>query len=93
MLRRLRRWLGWDSDKSSAARIARPAQPASPLGNPTPAKKPAAAGILQNPRLLDTIDNPKSPPNHPSEDGFDPYNTGAFNRSAAWEKIGKRFKR
>ncbi|HLF09741.1 MAG TPA: hypothetical protein VJA26_00885 [Gammaproteobacteria bacterium] len=93
MLRRLRRWLGWDADKSSAARVARPAQRVSAPGNPTPAKKPAATGILHNPRLLDTIDNPKSTPDRPSKDGFDPYNTGAFNRSATWDKISKRFKR
>ena len=28
----------------------------------------------------------------PTGDGFDPYNTGAFNRSASWERIGRNKK-
>ncbi|HSG67003.1 MAG TPA: hypothetical protein VLD39_18495 [Gammaproteobacteria bacterium] len=30
------------------------------------------------------IDSPKD------DDGFDPYNTGMFNRSGSWERINKR---
>jgi hypothetical protein len=26
----------------------------------------------------------------PKDDGFDPYNTGTFNRSGSWERINKR---
>ena len=42
------------------------------------------AEVLDNPRL--TLDKP-------ADDGFDPYNTGAFNRSASWDRIGRQRKR
>lgn len=42
---------------------------------------------------LDVLDNPRLTLDKPSDDGFDPYNTGAFNRSASWEKIGRNKKR
>jgi hypothetical protein len=42
---------------------------------------------------LDLLDNPKLTLDKPPDDGFDPYNTGAFNRSASWDKIGRQRKR
>jgi hypothetical protein len=39
---------------------------------------------------MDVLDNPKLSLDRPANDGFDPYNTGAFNRSQSWEKIGRR---
>jgi hypothetical protein len=52
---------------------------------PKPPKKPRSpADVLDNPSL--TLDKP-------GQDGFDPYNTGAFNRSASWERIGRQRKR
>jgi hypothetical protein len=42
---------------------------------------------------LDVLDNPKLTLDKPTDDGFDPYNTGAFNRSTSWDKIGRRRKR
>ena len=43
---------------------------------------------------LDVLDNPKltleRPTTTTTEDGFDPYNTGAFNRSASWERISRK---
>lgn len=36
------------------------------------------------------LDNPLLSLDRPTEDGFDPYNTGAFNRGASWERIGRR---
>jgi hypothetical protein len=38
---------------------------------------------------MDVLDNPRLTLDRPTEDGFDPYNTGAFNRSTSWEKIGR----
>ena len=35
------------------------------------------------------LDNPELSLNGPQDEGFDPYNTGAFNRSSSWEKIAK----
>lgn len=51
---------------------------------PKPKKPRSPADVLDNPSL--TLDKP-------GQDGFDPYNTGAFNRSASWEKIGRQRKR
>jgi hypothetical protein len=66
-----------------AAKPAAPSHqaPAKPAADPKkPKKDRAPMDVLDNPRL--TLDRPK-------DDGFDPYNTGAFNRSTSWEKIGK----
>jgi hypothetical protein len=38
---------------------------------------------------MDVLDNPRLTLDRPNDDGFDPYNTGAFNRSQSWEKIGR----
>jgi len=42
---------------------------------------------------LDLLDDPRLSIEKPPEDHFDPYNTGAFNRSASWEKISRQKKR
>lgn len=42
---------------------------------------------------MDVLDNPSLTLDRPSGDGFDPYNTGAFNRSTSWERIGRHKKR
>lgn len=42
---------------------------------------------------MDVLDNPSLTLDKPGQDGFDPYNTGAFNRSTSWEKIGRQKKR
>ena len=59
----------------------KPGQPRAPQTPKPQPKKKSTAEILDNPLL--TLDRPK-------QDGFDPYNTGAFNRSASWERIGRR---
>ena len=105
LLERLKRWLGWNSDSglldfsalSSRLRGAPPApKPAPPTVTVRPAENPPApaqrrtkterspADVLHNPRL--TLDKP-------ADDGFDPYNTGAFNRSQSWDRIGRQRKR
>lgn len=38
----------------------------------------------------DLLDNPSLKLEAGQEDGFDPYNTGTFNRSGSWERINKR---
>ena len=38
----------------------------------------------------DLLDNPSLRLDNGQDDGFDPYNTGTFNRSGSWERINKR---
>jgi hypothetical protein len=53
-------------------------------------KRPADAKKPKKERTpIDVLDNPRLTLDRPNDDGFDPYNTGAFNRSQSWEKIGK----
>jgi hypothetical protein len=66
------------------APAARKAAPPGPADHKPKAKPRAPMDVLHNPSL--TLDKP-------SADGFDPYNTGAFNRSASWERIGRQKKR
>jgi hypothetical protein len=109
MLKFLKRWLGWDADSTlfdfSDLRARQP--PTMPtLGQstaPTHAVKqqtapPSAAPAQRrdkpkerDPR--DVLDNPRLTLDKPADDGFDPYNTGAFNRSTSWERIGRHKKR
>src|SRR5262245_42334208 len=50
--------------------------------------KPAAPKKAKKDRApMDLLDNPQLTLDRPTGDGFDPYNTGAFNRSTSWEKI------
>ncbi len=58
--------------------------------------EPAAAGQRRTKTErapLDVLNNPRLTLDKPVDDGFDPYNTGAFNRSTSWEKIGRQRKR
>lgn len=40
--------------------------------------------------VAEKLDNPELSLDIPKDDGFDPYNTGTFNRSGSWERINKR---
>ncbi|MEO8467396.1 MAG: hypothetical protein ABI640_18890 [Gammaproteobacteria bacterium] len=105
MLKLLKRWLGWDADSALFDfSDLRPRQPPAQrtLGagtTPPPAVKQQPAPPAQrrdkskerNPR--DVLDNPRLTLDKPADDGFDPYNTGAFNRSTSWERIGRQKKR
>jgi hypothetical protein len=102
-LKRLKRWLGWDTDSGLldfSDLGARP-RPAPPAPKPPPAvNKARSAGQTAKQRRpkpqrnpLDVLDNPRLTLDKPGDDGFDPYNTGAFNRSASWERIGRQRKR
>jgi hypothetical protein len=106
MLKFLRRWLGWDTDSSLFDFSELRDQPPTPSvrsrgASPpvTPAARSAANAPKAPPRKrrerdpLDVLDNPRLTLDKPPDDGFDPYNTGAFNRSASWEKIGRQRKR
>ncbi len=42
------------------------------------------------PSGVDTFDNPDLSVQPEPDTGFDPYNTGTFNRSGSWERINKR---
>jgi hypothetical protein len=109
MLKRIRRWLGWESDASwldprELPRTHKPKEPPAPQNVQAsfPAARPGDGSRTQAPRSerpkkgrdpRDVFDNPKLTLDKPADDGFDPYNTGAFNRSASWDKIGRQRKR
>ena len=108
MLKFLKRWLGWDADSTLFDfSDLRPRQsPTSIVAHsptPIPTVKPPAApsSTAPSPRRdkakerdpLDVLDNPRLTLDKPVDDGFDPYNTGAFNRSTSWERIGRQKKR
>ena len=109
MLKLLKRWLGWDADSTlfdfsdlrprQPPTLHTPGQSAAP---PTAAKRQAAPpgaapaqrrdkSKRRDPR--DVLDNPRLTLDKPVDDGFDPYNTGAFNRSTSWDRIGRQKKR
>lgn len=109
MLKLLKRWLGWDADSALFDfSDLRPRQPPAlhTLGQsaappPVIKQQPAPPGAAppqrrdrskeRDPR--DVLDNPRLTLDKPADDGFDPYNTGAFNRSTSWERIGRHKKR
>ena len=103
MLKQLKRWLGWESE-SDLLDFARASL--RPQSAPPAPKAPAApqARSIEQPaapakpakterEVLDVLDNPHLTLDKPPDDGFDPYNTGAFNRSASWDRIGRQRKR
>lgn len=101
MLKLLKRWLGWDTDAGLldladfGLRPRTPPPPKPPIVTHRPAEKTAAPPRRPKPERtpLDVLDNPRLSLDKPGDDGFDPYNTGAFNRSASWERIGRQRKR
>lgn len=104
MFKRLKRWLGWDADSSLLdfadfgirSRSAPPAaKPPVVVQNRVAEQAPAAAARRPKKERepMDALDNPRLTLTKPADDGFDPYNTGAFNRSQSWERIGRQRKR
>jgi hypothetical protein len=76
--------------ETAALRGEAPARSAAATQPAQAAAKPAAAKKAKKGRApMDVLDNPQLTLDRPTADGFDPYNTGAFNRSASWEKIGR----
>jgi hypothetical protein len=77
--------------EAPAQRAETPARGSAAAPAQTP--KPAAPKKAKKDRApMDLLDNPQLTLDRPTGDGFDPYNTGAFNRSASWEKIGRNKK-
>src|SRR5690606_27965493 len=86
MLRVLRRLLGWDSDSSSKEPQS-PSSPARPLPRTSGVLAKPKPGIWCTPHSQRAVEPDKE--GAPAGKGFDPYKTGAFERSASWEKIAK----
>jgi hypothetical protein len=104
LLKRLKRWLGWDSDSGlldfgnfdpRSRPNTPPPKPIVPVAPRSMDKPPAQTQRRAKPERspMDVLDNPRLTLDKPADDGFDPYNTGAFNRSTSWEKIGRQRKR
>ena len=99
MLKHLKRWLGWESESDLldlAALSSRPPPPAPKPPVVAQARRVEQAPPQRQPQSKDprdVLDNPRLTLDKPVDDGFDPYNTGAFNRSASWERIGRQRKR
>ncbi len=72
------------TNRAHAKRRVVTAPPATHGGLPprqiTTTRKPAT----------DLLDNPSLKLDAGPDEGFDPYNTGTFNRSGSWERINKR---
>jgi hypothetical protein len=106
MLKRLKRWLGWDSasglldladldprPRSASSSAPKPSTPPPTHRPADPAPAPAQRRVKAERSTADALENPRLTLDKPKDDGFDPYNTGAFNRSQSWEKIGRQRKR
>lgn|SRR5688572_21613948 len=101
MLKHLKRWLGWEGESGlldlagfGSRSPSTPPTPKPPITVQTRRAEPAAPQRPAKERApLDVLDNPRLSLDKPADDGFDPYNTGAFNRSASWERIGRQRKR
>jgi len=103
MLKHLKRWLGWESESDLLDLAGAGARPTPPPPVPKPVvtaqnrtaqPQPAAPRPAKTEKTpLDVLDDPRLSLDKPADDGFDPYNTGAFNRSASWERIGRQRKR
>jgi hypothetical protein len=94
MLKHLRRWLGWETESDLDFVDSRP-RSAAPKPIVVTQNRPLAPAPQQRTKTdrspLDVLDDPRLSLDKPV-DGFDPYNTGAFNRSASWERIGRQRK-
>jgi hypothetical protein len=77
--------------ETPAQRAETPAR-GSASAQPAPAKPAAPKKAKKDRAPMDLLDNPHLTLDRPTGDGFDPYNTGAFNRSTSWEKIGRNKK-
>jgi hypothetical protein len=66
----------------------RPSPQRGSCGETSHARNPALS--RSPPAAVDPLDNPDLEIDTPPDTGFDPYNTGTFNRSGSWERINKR---
>ena len=74
-------------------KAARPGAQPQTRRQAQPPRKPKAKDKNKERAPMDVLDNPRLTLDRPKNDGFDPYNTGAFNRSTSWERIGRNKKR
>jgi hypothetical protein len=97
MIKRIRRLLGWDTDDerferdvrtppSTSPVIRRPAARAVP---PPPAARPRKSDKTSPDAPIEFVDKPALSLDTSEEAGFDPYNTGVYDRSASWDRISK----
>lgn len=95
MLKYLKRWLGLErtASREPLAGVNNPrrtaARQAGAARNHPRTSPPKKPGPAKPRRPVDVLDNPRLSLERPDE-GFDPYNTGAFNRGQSWERIGKK---
>ena len=93
MTRWLKRLLGWeqddDDDDLSLSDPPRPVYvpPVKRTRPPPPA--PSSEDEDEKAAELKLLDDTDLEVENSKSTGFDPYNTGAFNRSDSWEKISK----
>jgi hypothetical protein len=84
-------------NRSKPAAGTQPDKPRAPQAQNQPPPVAAQRTVPPKPKKkrapMDVLDNPSLTLDKPDQDGFDPYNTGAFNRSTSWEKIGRQKKR
>src|SRR5689334_11258303 len=86
-------------DRGPSAPRASPRRPVAPRAS---APTPQPAGAQAQPKIAapkdsqkerdpkEVLDDPRLTLDRPNDDGgFDPYNTGAFNRSTSWERISR----
>ena len=100
MLEKLKRWLGWESESSLLDLVRLGSRKAPPPPKPLVTAIPTPPRRTEQPQrpakerdTLEVLDNPRLSLDKPADENFDPYNTGAFNRSASWERIGRQRKR
>lgn len=79
MLRLLTRWFG----RGETAKPDLPRRAASISGSEKPRGREESA-------TMEKLDNPDLNLDAPQDAGFDPYNTGTFNRSGSWARINRR---
>jgi hypothetical protein len=86
MLRFLKRWLGWDEDLEYFD-----PEDFKPEPRPRPVTAQVLAGKSRKPSPSVRTPRQATPPEEsaPLEPDFNPYNTGKFDRSASWDRIGK----
>jgi hypothetical protein len=90
MLRFLKRWLGWEEDLDYFD-----PDDFKPVPRPRPATAPVLGGrsrkapLLRRPPRQAQAPAPAPDDAEPHAVDFNPYNTGKFDRSASWERIGK----
>jgi hypothetical protein len=103
MIKRIRQLLGWDTNDDRFDPDDRPDFRTPPPGTTAKRKpparavppRPAARPAIRKPAASDPdapvefVDDPALSLDTSREAGFDPYNTGAYDRSASWDRISK----